>query len=460
MSNLQEELEKLPKYGSDEGADYMADMNNWVCVHVTKYEPKNNEKGEKYIETTGMATGYKLPRATVHVTLNQIVGNHGYGNWDAASIVVLAPYNDVVRLNGNPQEVAAEDTYFAPNPDTGLVLPDSAYIVKPDAKCKELFVIGEHGATYKTENYTQQEIDKILKLNLLDESKYRKYLNGDFSEYEVDRILAYDKKLKQLYDKTKDKRAFLRGVMEEDRFVVLNHLLRNYVAHKALEKMGYHYIFAHEDNVSGKIAEVAREAGLKGDSGNKGHSYSVEIELEQHGCALVDLVEVLKTKKVDDIYTYLTESKGPLCEEVIDNILSDKPLPDIHGTFKKVYNGYVEHLKTRYEMDKNSDCIPDEVLKRWENTISKMDKGLEQYNPHINTTLLKHSRRMKLECTIALRELKQNSVAYETLKHLLSKRNRGQDERDKSLGEVLSDKKSDVKPEKFTMSFFKENERK
>lgn len=458
MSDLHEELEEMHEYSHDKGVDYMSDTNNWVCVHVTKYEPKHNEKGEAYIETTGMATGYKLPRATVHVTINQIVGNHGYGNWDAASIVILAPYNDVVHLNGNPQEVAAEDTYFAPNPDTGLVLPSNAYIIKPNKNCEELFVIGEHGATYKTENYTQEEIDKILKLSLSDESKYHSYLSGDIPEYEVERILGYDKKLMKIYDKTKDKRAFIRGILEEDRYVILNHLLRDYVTHKALEKMGYHYVFAHEDIVSGKIAEVARNIGIKGNSGNKGHSNSVEMELEQHGCALVNLVEVMKTKDADSIYTYLTEFKRPLSEEVITNIITDKPLPDIYGTFEEIYNDYVERLKTRYEMYKEDASMSDDVMKHWKNTINKMDKGLKHYSPHIDTTLHRHSQRMKLEYTQALKELKQTPKVFETLQQRLIKRNQGQDEIGEAFDEIFGKRKTNPKQENVIMSLFKENE--
>jgi len=51
----------------------MSDTDNWVCVHATKYDPKCNFDGERYIETTATATNYRCPRATIHSTLNWVV---------------------------------------------------------------------------------------------------------------------------------------------------------------------------------------------------------------------------------------------------------------------------------------------------------------------------------------------------------------------------------------------------
>ena len=139
---------------------YVSDMSNWLCVHATNYMPQQNTTGDYFIQTTAMATNNEIARATIHVTLNQIVYSHMSGNWDSASFVILAPYNDVVEINGKPSMVASEDTYFIPNPDTGLVLPKNACIIKPDNST--LFTIGEHVSTYKTDNYTEQEIQTIL----------------------------------------------------------------------------------------------------------------------------------------------------------------------------------------------------------------------------------------------------------------------------------------------------------
>ena len=460
MGILTEEMNRVQirMYDYGEGLDYMSDMKNWVCVHLTKYEPKRNADDDLCIETTGMATGYKLPRGTVHVTLNKTVGNVMGGNWDEAAIVILAPYNDVVRKNGNPQEIAMEDTYFAPNPDTGLVLPDSTYIIRPDPKSEKLFEIGEHGATYKTDNYTKEEIEEILSLDDggLEKAKYEQYLTGDIPEYDVKLILGYDRKLIKLYDNAKDKKAFMRGVLEESKFVILNHLLRNAVVKMSLEKMGYHYVNAHEDNITGKVAEVARDAGISGDSGNKGHSCSVEIELEHHGCMIASLADVLKSKNVDDIYDYLTEYKRPLSDEITANILSDTPLPDIHETFEKVYNDYVERCKAHFEMDRDSNYVPEEVMKRRERTIRNMEKGLKEYCPNLDTTLHRHSKRMKLECTQALKELRQDKEAFAALKERLSRSQEPEKDIDDEIKEMFGKQMDGPENDSF-MSMFIDN---
>ena len=420
MSNLEEKIEQLRNIDDsrDGSVDYMSDMKNWVCVHATRYEPEQNAEGELCIKTTAMATGYKLPRATVHLTLNQVVGSHLFGNWDAMPIVVLAPYNEVVGKNGNPQEVAVEDTYFIPNPDTGLVLPDSAYVVRPDPHNEELFKIGEHGATYKTDNYTKEEEEAILALSPWEREKYQKYLSGDIPEYEVKSTLDYDEKLIQIYEKSKDKQAFMRGIFEEKRFAILNNLLRDAVVKMALEKMGYRYVFAHEDYVSEKVADVAKSAGLRGNSGNKGHFASVEREMDIVGCSLLDLSEVLQSKKIDKIYDYLTSGK-PMCKEIIANIVSDTGIPDFYKSFETAFNDNLNQKKEWYEIDKKCYGFDESREKIWQVAISRMENGIKGYNPFLDTTLRRHSKRMKLECVQALKVLQQDRENFADLKQRL-----------------------------------------
>jgi len=50
----------------DRQTNYMQDMNNWLCVHATKYMPKRNSDDKLNIQTTAMAEGYTFPRQTVH----------------------------------------------------------------------------------------------------------------------------------------------------------------------------------------------------------------------------------------------------------------------------------------------------------------------------------------------------------------------------------------------------------
>ena len=441
MVDLQEEMENMNSktYKYNEGVDYMSDANNWLCVHVTKYEPKKNSDGDLSIETTGMATGYKLPRATVHFTLNQIVHSHMGGNWDNTPIVVLVPYKDIVGKNGNPQEIALEDTYFTPNPETGLALPESSYIVKPNPDMTELFEIGSNGATYKTGGYTSKQIEEILQYFCSDDEKkeYENCTKGIVSDYDVPWILNKEKRLIKAYEMAKDKKAFLRGMLEEKKFEILNYCLRNAVVKMAMRKMGYHYVLAHEGEVSKKVAEVAISAGISGNSGDKGHSASVEHKLQQHGCMLNDLVDVLKTKDINIIYEYLTEKETPLSSDIIANILSDKPIPDVYKTYEEVYKDYATRFKKNYESEKSRGYFTDNDKNFWTIGLKKLDKeSIKEYNPYLHSTLFLQARRVSVECKNALKELRQDAKAFASLKQLLENHKKKDDNIDDILKEL------------------------
>ena len=248
----------LEKQNETDALTYMSDMNNWVCVHVAEEEPKKNAEGKLCIKA--VAAEDKVPDNRVHVALNQIVED-GVG-----SVVVLAPYNDIVKKNGNPAEVAAEDTYFSPDSNKGLLLPDSAYIVKAVSNERAiLFEIGEHCAIYKNSNYTKTEIDFILSLKPDIKQEYDKYTRKDVTEEEIKSLLGNNEMALKWYNASEDKSAFIRGVLG----IELDRILQNFVAQASMDKMGYQYVSAHENDVSRKINDVARKAGLRRNSEQK-----------------------------------------------------------------------------------------------------------------------------------------------------------------------------------------------
>lgn len=407
MSNLKERINSLRETisgGRESDSTYMSKMRHWLCVHTTRYEPKRNEDGNLYIETTAMATDNELPRASVHVTLNQVVSSHMGGNWDDAPIVVLAPYNDVVSKNGNPLEVSTEDTWFIPNPDTGLVLPDSAYIVKPSEDNNKLFEIGEKVATYKTDNYTDEEIEEILSLSEYDKYKYDEYMSGVVPDYNVRNVLGNDEKLIKMYEESEDKRAFMRGIFEEDRFVILNRLLRNAVVKMAMEKMDFRYVLSHENETTGVVAEVARDEGIRGDSGNKGHSFSLEAELEQEGCALVAVSRKLREGNVDEAVNALGGCSSVVSDKFISCVLNDAPFTDFHDMYKKSFDDY---MRRKVAFVGKGDDEP---------------KTIEEYNPNLDVVLKRHSIQMARELNLSMNELKKDPEKYEDLKMCLRER--------------------------------------
>ena len=443
MDNLREKLEALRdnirKHNSD-NVRYVADMKNWVCVHLTKYEPRPNKNGDLCIRTTAMATDYTLPRSSVHVTLNQIVGNVMGGNWDEADIAVLAPYQEIVKKNGNPQEIAAQDTYFIPNPDTGLVLPESAFIVKPNADNNKLFEITAKGATYKTDSYTPEEIEMILSLSPRDKQKYEEYASGNIPDYLIDQMSYYDKRIKTLFDLAKDKQAFKRGLFEEVRFNILNRILRDAVIQMSLEKMGYRYVLAHEDIVSGKFAQIAEENGIRGNSGNKGHSFSLEHNLEIHGCALSKVPDILKSKNAQEIYEYISQERNPLSKELMSCILEDKPLPNIYASYQPLLDERIDFLR------RNAEYYPEKAESNLKCAEKLEKEGINGYNPHLDTVLHRHADKITNECNQALDELRKNQPLITELKKRLN-------------GETETEKDDDF-DKKFMAFLYGNNERK
>lgn len=409
--NLEDNINTISLYSKENAYEIMDNPENWVFVHATNYEPKNNEKGEMYIPPTAMVTD--LPRASVHGKLNAVVGANSAGSWDKAPFVVLAPFNDVVRLNGNPQEVSVDDTYFIPDPDTGLVLPKNAYLIKPDPNADKLINFGEGVITYKTDNYTDKEIEEILALSEGDKCLYEKYMNGDASDFQINHLLGYDKKLMAAYDKSENKKLFLRGLLEEDRFVILNKLLRDVAVKMGLEKMGYHYVYSHEDRISENVANIARENGIRGCSSDKGHSLSLEHLLENSGCDLLDLVNVLKSKDSDEIFKTLTTSKDKIYKDIALNITEGKPLPDFFTIHQKSVDTYLTLMSIQASHDAKHK---DEYLA----CADKIKKGgIKAFNANLYITLHRQSEKMKAQAEQAIGELKKNPEEFAKLQKRL-----------------------------------------
>lgn len=411
--NLEDNINTISLYSKENAYEIMDNPENWVFVHATNYEPKNNEKGEMYIPPTAMVTGYDWPRASVHGKLNAVVGANSAGSWDKAPFVVLAPFNDVVRLNGNPQEVSVDDTYFIPDPDTGLVLPKNAYLIKPDPNADKLINFGEGVITYKTDNYTDKEIEEILALSEGDKYLYEKYMNGDASDFQINHLLGYDKKLMAAYDKSENKKLFLRGLLEEDRFVILNKLLRDVAVKMGLEKMGYHYVYSHEDRISENVANIARENGIRGCSSDKGHSLSLEHLLENSGCDLLDLVNDLKSKDSDEIFKTLTTSKDKIYKDIALNITEGKPLPDFFTIHQKSVDTYLTLMSIQASHDaKHKD--------EYSACADKIKKGgIKAFNANLYITLHRQSEKMKAQAEQAIGELKKNPEEFAKLQKRL-----------------------------------------
>ncbi|MBO5705355.1 MAG: hypothetical protein J6R99_05030 [Alphaproteobacteria bacterium] len=382
---------------------YVSDMNNWLCVHATQYMPKKSKDGKMYIPTTAMANNFaKHPRSTVHFTLNHIVTSHGYGSWDGAQIVVLAPYKSIVRLNKNPAEVAAQDTYWSVDPDVGLKLPENTYIVKPDNNV--LFHVGENSATYKTDNFTDEEVQQIESmLSPLDKHMYNKYKNAEFEDWEVNQIIqVLPKSVQNFYAVAKDKKAFLRGMFEESKFEMLAKYLRDVVVKMAMEKIGYQQVlFFDADEKSMAVAKTAIANNLSADASNKGHGNSLFAVTEETYYYVNSLLRgglmqngLYEQQDLDALYAEILNLKNSVYGKLlVDSIVNNKSI-DFYNIYlqsfmneakKRVAKGWMKEFKTIAEFDKNLDKTlhknADVMSKEYLTWLAKIQKfpGYEEF---------------------------------------------------------------------------------
>ena len=410
---------------------YMSQMKNWCVVHATSYLPKTAPDGSLYIPSTAMATDFRIPRSTVHVTLNHIVTAHGYGSWDDAPIVILAPYNDVAGKNGNPAEVAGTDTYWSVNPDKGLVLPESAYVIQPDDN-GPLFQIGEHGATYKRDNYTEEEVAQIESLlDWSDRDEYMKYKNGEIEDYVLEYEFRRDKRIQQMYESAKDKKAFLRGLFEESRFAILSKYLRDIVFKMAIKKIGYEYVGSILDgnDTSSKIARAAIEQGIPGNASNKGHSNSLYHELEEcwgriisvfEGNSIMGTCGIFNAKDMSELFDFFVrEDDDPFVVAIIHNLVEDKPV-DFVKVYQDTYVSTIERYKRYCQYDQDyykreignipnyniSDERKKELEQEYQGKIARRDeeiakwsgmKTIVDYDKNLDETIRRHCERLSKE---------------------------------------------------------------
>jgi hypothetical protein len=389
------------------GENYMAKPENWCVVHATKYLPQKHQDGKMYIPSTAMATNFDIPRNTVHTTFNHIVRGHMMGNWDDSHIVILTPYTDIVKKNGNPVQVSGVDTYWSVDPTKGLVLSDNTFIVQPSNDV--LYSINEHGATYKRDNFTEEEIQTIISMLSPSELEtYNKYKNADFESYEIEHEFDSDKRVKKMYESAKDKKAFLRGLFEESRFDILSHFLRDAVVRMSMEKMGFVETNELSDGspANTAIAETAVNMGLHATASNKGHSSSLYADMENFWGHIrtcfyggFDKYGLLNAPDLEELVVFIANNiHNPAMISIIKNLLENKPVD-----FAKLYeDSFLISIKGR---------------KFWTNY------GIENQNDeirYINNYQIPESEKdeRRAECRHRIQEYKQEIAYYDSIKNI------------------------------------------
>lgn len=286
-SDFENALKKLSNENAE--IEYMANPGNWLVVHTTKYMPPRLKNGQMAIKTTAMATDFEIPRATVHTALNHIVvGTVGFGSWDDMPYVILAPYNDVVKENEKPLQLSIFDTFFAPDVNTGLVLPSGTRLVRPgDVGADAIYEIKGNETLYKMDGFTPEQ-KKFIYEKYMDKYQQRDYDNlgwrDDFSDDEIQMMLdTAGKTARKLYDSARDKNAVIRGMCIDAQNAFLSNVVRSVAVRETFQNMGYRYIdnVADASDVARSAAQAATKMGTVGIASNKGHSLSPSYYLEK-----------------------------------------------------------------------------------------------------------------------------------------------------------------------------------
>lgn len=389
---------------------YMADKKNWLLVHCTHYMPRINKNGELFIQNTAAATGGEIPRATVHFTLNHtVVANNG-GSWTDKGIVILAPYDSLVEKNNKPAGFKIDDTFFSVGADAGLILPENSRIVKP-VNDGPLYQIGEKVSTYKTDNFTDDEIELIkswMPYRTLQD--YDRYDKGDVDNAELQMVLQLmPAEIVKSYEIAKDKKAFIKGFYEEQKYEILNSVLRDNVVAETAKKMGYRTIARNESNlwdVDRKMQSVALRDGLYIGS----HAGSFYSEAEDYGLYLVDQLDKLSNAEKNDDFINILYKNTFISRLILTNETDYKNV--VYSQYEKKFteylNNYKESRRTGIDVnallkqsfgkrilkfDKNLYVVlkknADVLAQKIEKTFKVLDKkfGMKEIKKHLNTRI-------------------------------------------------------------------------
>lgn len=389
---------------------YMADKKNWLLVHCTHYMPQINKNGELFIQNTAAATGGEIPRATVHFTLNHtVVANNG-GSWTDKGIVILAPYDSLVEKNNKPAGFKIDDTFFSVGADAGLILPENSRIVKP-VNDGPLYQIGEKVSTYKTDNFTDDEIELIkswMPYRTLQD--YDRYDKGDVDNAELQIVLQLmPAEIVKSYEIAKDKKAFIKGFYEEQKYEILNSVLRDNVVAETAKKMGYRTIARNESNlwdVDRKMQSVALRDGLYIGS----HAGSFYSDAEDYGLYLVDQLDKLSNAEKNDDFINILYKNTFISRLILTNETDYKNV--VYSQYEKKFTEYLNNYKESgrtgidvnallkqsfgkriLKFDKNLYVVlkknADVLAQKIEKTFKVLDKkfGMKEIKKHLNTRI-------------------------------------------------------------------------
>ncbi len=150
------------------------------------------ENGKLLLKTAMDVTKGKVPRPTLHFTVNCRVGNNDGGNWDDVGYAYIMPMDKMVEANGKPYAFGKDDTFYATA--TGVEMPSTSKIIfradkKDDPAFKDLQEQCRQN-NIPIEFVEVQANDDTVVERLLEKDGYGNYINRNQDKNEIDIGLA------------------------------------------------------------------------------------------------------------------------------------------------------------------------------------------------------------------------------------------------------------------------------
>lgn len=186
----QEQYQKESSTPERISGEEIFDPSTLVVVHATKYQPSIDKDGNAIIPTTFDATGGKIPRNSIHTTLNHKVQGHMYGSWGNAGYVVISPLTQMMEKNGVPDILNTVDTWWSRNPGEQLNFPNATVVSPGGGKIDGFYEIEGNYVRFKSEGYTFNDL-KALEQHISRAERSSYYFGQSIDESLISNFLIY-----------------------------------------------------------------------------------------------------------------------------------------------------------------------------------------------------------------------------------------------------------------------------
>jgi hypothetical protein len=239
--------------------------------------------------------------------------------------------------------------------------------------------------------------------------EYEKLMSADLTQQEIKILLNNDEKLIHAYEKSSDKKEFIRGLLEEDRFIILTQFLRDAVVKLAMKKNNFNYL-DYPENAEQFVQNIAKSKKID----SLGHSGKPEYIMEcmaQQTFKILNDLEKLETD-VDTIFDHLIHKKSGVVVDGFAELQYDLILKNIKykNHYINFYNFYEKTLQDK----------EDEAFYAEHGTIEKYNKNLanafKKYCENMSNKYEQWFKKMKLSGKYKM--LQEKIQDYETNQYI------------------------------------------